>query len=177
MGQLSRIKLAAWVLLVARTLTRQACLAPRLAIWKLKLKSSVSCVTAINWRSWRTWCPPDTRCIRKRCTYPTGFSLDAIVVGLRSHFRSGVASPTLASLISVPVSNGHSQTFAPYRPPRVGTTPFSPLSAGRKRPTLPSGRRGCVRCPMSERGEETFTMISGLAVFAALCIAALLWLG
>jgi len=30
---------------------------------------------------------------------------------------------------------------------------------------------------MSERGEETFTMISGLAVFAALCIAALLWLG
>jgi hypothetical protein len=29
---------------------------------------------------------------------------------------------------------------------------------------------------MSKRGEETFTMISALAVFAALCIAALLWL-
>jgi hypothetical protein len=30
---------------------------------------------------------------------------------------------------------------------------------------------------MSERGEEMFTMISGLAVFGAVCAAALLWLG
>jgi hypothetical protein len=29
---------------------------------------------------------------------------------------------------------------------------------------------------MSERGEETFTMISVVAVYAAFCIAALLWL-
>jgi hypothetical protein len=29
---------------------------------------------------------------------------------------------------------------------------------------------------MSERGEETFTMISALAIFAAFCIAALIWL-
>jgi hypothetical protein len=29
---------------------------------------------------------------------------------------------------------------------------------------------------MSKRGEEMFYMVSGLAVFAALCIAALLWL-
>jgi hypothetical protein len=30
---------------------------------------------------------------------------------------------------------------------------------------------------MSERDEEVFSMISGLAVFAALCVAALLVLG
>ena len=31
--------------------------------------------------------------------------------------------------------------------------------------------------PVSKRGEAMFTMISGLAVFAAFCVAALLWLG
>lgn len=30
---------------------------------------------------------------------------------------------------------------------------------------------------MSGDGEDTFAMISGVAVFAAFCIAALLWLG
>ena len=35
---------------------------------------------------------------------------------------------------------------------------------------------GCVRWPMSERGEEAFTMISIVAVFAAFCIVALFWL-
>jgi hypothetical protein len=28
---------------------------------------------------------------------------------------------------------------------------------------------------MSERGEETFTMISVVAVYAAFCVAALIW--
>jgi hypothetical protein len=30
---------------------------------------------------------------------------------------------------------------------------------------------------MSERGEETITMISVVAVYAAFCVAALLWMG
>jgi len=71
--QLSRKKIAAWVLLVARTLTRQACLAPRWAIWKPKLKSSVSCVRASNWRSWRTWCPPCTLCTGAVVRFRLGF--------------------------------------------------------------------------------------------------------
>jgi hypothetical protein len=36
---------------------------------------------------------------------------------------------------------------------------------------------GCVRCPMSSWEEEIYTMVSGLAVFAVFCVAALLWLG
>jgi hypothetical protein len=46
-----------------------------------------------------------------------------------------------------------------------------------KKSYLAERAAGYVRCPMSERGEEMFSMISGLAVFAALCAAALLVFG
>jgi hypothetical protein len=53
---------------------------------------------------------------------------------------------------------------------------FSTGQAGKKS-YLAERAAGYVRCPMSERGEEMFSMISGLTVFAALCVAALLFFG
>ena len=59
---------------------------------------------------------------------------------------------------------------------RAGTTPFSSLSTRQK--NLPTARAvGARGVPMSERGEETITMISLVAVYAAFCVAALLWMG
>jgi hypothetical protein len=62
---------------------------------------------------------------------------------------------------------------------RRGTTPFSPLRGPAKKTYLVgTAAWGWVReVPMSRRGEDTFAMISGLAVFGALCIAALISLG
>ena len=61
---------------------------------------------------------------------------------------------------------------------RRGTTPFSPLRGPAKKTYLVGSGLGMVReMPMSRRGEDTFAMISGLAVFGALCIAALISLG
>jgi len=44
-----------------------------------------------------------------------------------------------------------------------------------KKTYLAERAAGCARCLMSD-GEEMLSMVSGLAVFAAFCIAALLWL-
>jgi hypothetical protein len=61
----------------------------------------------------------------------------------------------------------------------AGTSPFAPRRTSLKKTYLARRARGGrrVRCSMSGDGEDTFAMISGVAVFAAFCIAALLWLG
>ena len=46
-----------------------------------------------------------------------------------------------------------------------------------KKAYLSERASGRVRGPMSSGEEEIYTMVSGLAVFAVFCIAALLWLG
>ena len=62
--------------------------------------------------------------------------------------------------------------------PRAGTTPFSQCQSGEKGLLFKSGGGlGPERCPMSRRGEEMITLISGFAVLAAFGIAVLLWWG
>ena len=68
-----------------------------------------------------------------------------------------------------------SRRFVPYRESSGWEYSFATVSPAKKKAYPCRAVAEYGRCPMSD-GEEMLSMVSGLAVFTAFCIAALLWL-